>query len=323
MGTARVKDSAPLCAKRYDLERRLAKGGHRWPSGLKVLPGQAMSGFELVVRLWGWLDGRSDPSGRLHDVTPEDIEAAAGWDGQEGLLWACLLASRWIDKEEEGYRWHDYHMMNGLTIKDRNKKRDKRGDARGDRMGDNQGDETGDAEGDKRGASGSGSGSGSESGSRSGGEERRARARGASQPHPTGLDPAGVIQACRRLYEGRFLTPVWEPASDDRSVSEARFQALVDKIGDDQTQAWFREWLALDHGPTTRFPHLYRFLNWADERLSSAAGERGFATTDAIEAPTDDGIFRRREALRAWREAGLNTEADEKEARWRAVGLTC
>lgn len=161
MATARVADGAPRCRKRYELERALWKQGHRFPTGDHAQIGQPLSGFDCVVNIWGWLDAREDPQGRLYGVTAEELEREACWHGKPGVLWQALLDTEWIEHDGAGLRWHDYYALNGRVIADRLKKRARRAKAEpapdgpraggtrgGTRGGTNRGDTTGDKKGD-------------------------------------------------------------------------------------------------------------------------------------------------------------------------------
>lgn len=216
---ARIVESLFLCTKRWDLEAHLFAAGHRWPKRPTV-ERTPMSAAELLCRVLCWLDTRSDPHGRMYDVKPEEVERAAQWVGDPGLLVSALVATGWIDQDPQGLRWHGYASLNRITITDRNKKRDKRGDNPGDSR-----TKTGDRTGDKRSKTGA---SVSESGDSSEGIPRTQSARatlGALSGPPvaareadqmravevppdvarlaseTGMAPATILQA--RAYQAR------------------------------------------------------------------------------------------------------------------------
>lgn len=147
---ARIVENLFLCSKRWDLEDRLVASGHRWPKD--PVPKRApMSGAELVCRVLCWLDSRGDPHGRMYGVSVEELERAAQWTGAKGALVAALIATKWIDQDDAGMRWHGYGSLNRITLSDRKKKQAKRGDEVGDRTGDRRGDKQGDEVGDNRG----------------------------------------------------------------------------------------------------------------------------------------------------------------------------
>ena len=158
MATARVSESLWTCNKRWALETWIARSGHKCPPARARQP---MSGAECVCRILAWMDQRCRPDGSLTDVDVDEIEFAAGWTGEPGVLCTGLTFTGWIDKTPEGMLWHDYGGFNGTTLRDRLKKRAGRpGTGRGHRS-DLVGDNVGDKVRDEVGASGSGSGSGS------------------------------------------------------------------------------------------------------------------------------------------------------------------
>ena len=177
---ARIVEGLFTCAKRWALEAALIAAGHRWPRrpAKERLP---MSGAELLGRLLCWLDTRGDPHGRMYDAGADAIALAAHWTGDPGVFVDALVKTGWLDRDPQGLRWHGYGSLNGITLRDRQKKRRKRGDDAGDTQGDKRRDEVG----DKRAKVGDGQGdrlgaSVSESGDSSEGIPSDARARGAS-----------------------------------------------------------------------------------------------------------------------------------------------
>lgn len=54
-----------------------------------------------LVGLWSYA-AESRPSGELDGMTPEDVEAVAGWTGQPGALFAALVQTRFVDKSDDG-----------------------------------------------------------------------------------------------------------------------------------------------------------------------------------------------------------------------------
>jgi hypothetical protein len=156
-----------------------------------------MSGAECVCRILAWLDQRSDPRGDISQCQPEDVELAAGWTGGEGVLYAALVSTGWIDEEGLERRWHDYGSFNGNTIRDRNKKRGLRpGTGRGHRS-DLAGDEVGDKVGDKVGASGSGYGSDADA------EKKQKTPSESAAPKPRRRSDPMVLLLAQRLGSGK------------------------------------------------------------------------------------------------------------------------
>lgn len=141
MGTARIVEDYWNCGKRWDLEGYVFDRGHRWP---KQPDGRPMSAAECGANVLHWLDERSDPSGRLDDVTPAMLERRARWTGKPGLLYEALVATKWIDRDAAGgTRWHDYWSLNGETIKARLKKARQRAEDGGQEGGTHRGDKEG------------------------------------------------------------------------------------------------------------------------------------------------------------------------------------
>lgn len=227
---ARIVESLFLCTKRWALEAHLVAAGHRWPKR-PTIERTPMSGAELLCRVLCWLDTRSDPHGRMYDVKPEDVEQAAQWVGEPGVLVSALIDTGWIDQDPQGMRWHGYASLNRLTINDRNKKRDRRGDNLGDsepdsgdkkgdrgpKMGDRMGDkrsETGDRKGDNLGDKRAKTGASvSESGRSSEGSPRTSDARasrGALEGPPVAAREAEPERA-REHYPPGPVAPLFVP----------------------------------------------------------------------------------------------------------------
>lgn len=198
---ARIVEGIFTCTKRWALEDALAsvqKTRTKTARRMHV----PMSAIEHVLRILCWLDNRGDPLGHLNDVTASDIARAAHFTGDPEAFVSALIATGWIDKTDDGMRWHDYGSLNRITLRDRQKKRMKRGDRRGDRQGDRRGDQTrdqaGDQSGDRRGAS--------ESGDPSEGSPQT-RARGAPGGAPAARS-AGAAPDLRTLDDPDACLPV-------------------------------------------------------------------------------------------------------------------
>jgi hypothetical protein len=89
----KVHDTAPSHPK----VRRLAR-----LSGVSV-----QTALGHLVSLWIWV-GTSHPDGDLGSVDALDVELAANWDGDDGVLYAALVASKLLDETDEGLRVHDW-----------------------------------------------------------------------------------------------------------------------------------------------------------------------------------------------------------------------
>ena len=63
----------------------------------------------LLHCLWWWsLDYADD--GNLDAVDPADVEAAVGWQGEDGQLWGAWVAAGFIDDSDPPtvHDWHEY-----------------------------------------------------------------------------------------------------------------------------------------------------------------------------------------------------------------------
>lgn len=60
-----------------------------------------------LVCLFLWVS-QNKPSGELDGMSAEDIEIAAGWEGDEGRLVQLLLEVRFLDGEEGSFSVHDW-----------------------------------------------------------------------------------------------------------------------------------------------------------------------------------------------------------------------
>ena len=73
---------------------------------LKRLIGAAT--MEYLVLFWGTV-AEQVPTGELNGWSMADIEDAAGWDGELGVLCKALLDCGFLDQTEHGYYPHDWH----------------------------------------------------------------------------------------------------------------------------------------------------------------------------------------------------------------------
>lgn len=79
---------------------------HRKYKKLKRIIGPAT--MEHLVTFWGTV-AEQVPNGALNGWSTEDIEDAAGWDGESGVFFAALVESEFLDETESGYYPHDWH----------------------------------------------------------------------------------------------------------------------------------------------------------------------------------------------------------------------
>ncbi|HTR22720.1 MAG TPA: hypothetical protein VMI10_01960 [Terriglobales bacterium] len=87
---ARISCALPRHPKLIKLERRLGAQGC-WS----------------LVKLFLWVS-ENRPDGSLEGLTDEDIEIAAGWNGDNGAFVGPLSEVRFIDGESGSYRVHDW-----------------------------------------------------------------------------------------------------------------------------------------------------------------------------------------------------------------------
>lgn len=108
---------------RLNSDIRISIGFLDHPKTIKLRRQLGWEGFESLLRLWCWAaQYRSD--GLLSDMTDEDIEIAAQWSGEPGMLVAVLVALRLVDKNECSFSLHDWEEHNGWAAhaKDRSEK---------------------------------------------------------------------------------------------------------------------------------------------------------------------------------------------------------
>ena len=68
-----------------------------------------------LLQLWAYAAKRN-PDGDLSDMTPEDIELAAGWDGDDGALTEALIEVGFFDQDDEGIKLHDWAEHNPWVV---------------------------------------------------------------------------------------------------------------------------------------------------------------------------------------------------------------
>lgn len=64
-----------------------------------------------LVCLFLWVS-QNKPSGQLHGMSVEDIEIAAGWEGEEGKFVQMLSDVGFLDRDEDGHSVHDWEQHN-------------------------------------------------------------------------------------------------------------------------------------------------------------------------------------------------------------------
>lgn len=114
MAVARTSDEAFDHRKRWLLESRLERAGAVWGNSRRRGP---MSGFEALQRLWAHLDGLARRDGSLDGISPDDVEAIAGWQGEPGVFWREIVSVGWVDDLGEGrYAMHHFAHLNEKAI---------------------------------------------------------------------------------------------------------------------------------------------------------------------------------------------------------------
>lgn len=68
-------------------------------------------GVLCLVRLWAYAT-ESRPKGVLQNMDADDIEIAAGWDGEQGLFVDALKRVRFLDDESGVYSLHNWEIRN-------------------------------------------------------------------------------------------------------------------------------------------------------------------------------------------------------------------
>ena len=70
-----------------------------------------LAGVKSLLLLWCWA-AQNRPEGTLANISAEDVEIIAGWDGEKGALLAALTDLRWLDEEGGTYSLHDWNDWN-------------------------------------------------------------------------------------------------------------------------------------------------------------------------------------------------------------------
>ena len=89
---------------------RISVGFWQHPKTKKTIRRLGLEGVMALQVLWIWA-AQNRPDGNLRGMDGEDVELAAGWEGEEGSFFATCLGL-WIDEDAEGLRLHDWEEHN-------------------------------------------------------------------------------------------------------------------------------------------------------------------------------------------------------------------
>ena len=90
---------------------RLKVGFFRHHKTLRLHRRLGAEGVLSLLRLWEYA-AEFRPTGDLSGMSPEDIEAAAGWESDEDSLTSALIDIGFIDESETGASLHDWALHN-------------------------------------------------------------------------------------------------------------------------------------------------------------------------------------------------------------------
>ena len=82
-----------------------------------------------LICLWTWSMAIA-PDGDLSRFDPEDIEAAAGWGGEDGLFVQAATECRWFDSAKRGLLIHDWNDWAGVLVLKRARERERSAERR-------------------------------------------------------------------------------------------------------------------------------------------------------------------------------------------------
>ena len=82
-----------------------------------------------LICLWTWSMAIA-PDGDLSRFDPEDIEAAAGWGGEDGLFVQAATECRWFDQGKRGLLIHDWNDWAGVLVLKRARERERSAERR-------------------------------------------------------------------------------------------------------------------------------------------------------------------------------------------------
>jgi hypothetical protein len=105
------------------IDARLSTGLPHHPKTKKLIRRLGGEGAWHLVCLMLWA-AQNRSSGNLNGMGIEDVEIAAGWEGEEGAFVAALLDVRFLDKADNGYVIHNWSRHNpwAAGAEDRSKK---------------------------------------------------------------------------------------------------------------------------------------------------------------------------------------------------------
>ena len=87
----------------------------RHPKTVKLKNRLDLDGVVSLIKLWMWA-AKNRPEGLLSNLSIEDIEIAAEWQGKPGVLHGTLVTLRWLDtvtdEGNETYALHDWRDHN-------------------------------------------------------------------------------------------------------------------------------------------------------------------------------------------------------------------
>lgn len=85
---------------------RLMCGFHDHPKTIKLVRKVGYEGAFCLTKLWCWA-AINKPKGDLSGLDADDIEIAAGWNGEAGKFFDALMGV-WIDEEFKLHDWQDH-----------------------------------------------------------------------------------------------------------------------------------------------------------------------------------------------------------------------
>ncbi|MCR4330717.1 MAG: DUF4373 domain-containing protein [Patescibacteria group bacterium] len=114
---------------------RLIVGFFEHPKTKKLKKRLGWEGVISLIRLWEFT-AQYRPDGVLGNMSDEDIELAASWDGDESVFVKHILEYGFIQNTENGYEVHDWQEHNGYAChaKDREEQARKSANARWDKQ---------------------------------------------------------------------------------------------------------------------------------------------------------------------------------------------
>lgn len=90
---------------------RLSVNFFTHPKTVKLIRQLGLEGVVSLLRLWLWT-AQNRPGGALSGMDVDDIEIAAGWQGEQGAFVSTVTSLRLLDVIGEGHRLHDWEEHN-------------------------------------------------------------------------------------------------------------------------------------------------------------------------------------------------------------------